>query len=124
MQDRSENRQARQAERAAFRFQPSDQVFFEQGIEDNTRRFFNLDQYAIKLLLGPNQWMHMLDRHDFGILRCCRASDRNQGLAGRVRDQMKVKIACRKRHRMDRTRWEKLSTTVQKAMAFLGVQAL
>jgi hypothetical protein len=98
VQHRAEDRQARQAELTAFCFQAADQAVLKQCVENDSGRFLEIDQRPIKLLLGPYQRMDMLDRQDFGVLRRRRPADRDQGFAGRVRDQVEVKIARCLRH--------------------------
>jgi hypothetical protein len=69
------------------------QILLEQRIEHDARRFLEIGERPVELLLGPHQRMHMLHRQDFGILRRSGAGDGDQGLAGRVRNQVQMKIA-------------------------------
>jgi len=82
MQNRTENRQARQAEVAAFFFQPSDQIILKQRVENDAGRLLDFDKNPVELLLRAHQRMHMLDRHDFGVLRGGCPGNRNEGFAG------------------------------------------
>ena len=68
--------------------------------------------------------MHVLDWHDSRILRGRSPCHRDQGLAGRIGDQVEVKIACCMRHGIECNRSDNLSMTGEKAMAFPGVQAI
>ena len=94
LQHRTEDRQAGQAELAAFLLQPLGEVVIEQGIEHDAGRFLDLGQHAIELFLGPHQRIDMLDRRHLGVLRRRRASDRDQSLTGRIRDEMQMEIAA------------------------------
>src|SRR6202034_2886820 len=123
VQYRPKNRQIGQSELAAFCFQPLDQVLLEQRVKNDTGRFFDVRQDPVELLLGANQRMNVLDRHDLRILRGSGPRDRNQRLTGGVGDHMKVKIAGRLRHGIDRSEVDNLSMTREKAMADRGVQA-
>ena len=94
LQDRPEDRQAGQAELAAVVFQPLQQLVIEQRVEHDARRFLDLRQHAVELLLGPHQRIDVLDRRDLGVLRGRRARDRDQRLAGRVGDEVEVEVAA------------------------------
>ena len=91
-QHRTENRQARHAEFAAGFLQPLGQLRLEQRVEHDARRGLDLGQHPVELLARAHQRMHVLDRRHRGILRRRRARDRDQGLAGRVGDQMQMEI--------------------------------
>ena len=99
-QHRIENRQARQAELAALGFAAaSASVVLEHGVEHDAGRGLDLGDDAIELLVGAHQRIDVLDRRDGGILRRGRARDRDQRLAGRVRDEMQMKEIAALRHR-------------------------
>ena len=73
---------------------PLQQFVIEQGVENDTRRFLNLGQNPIELLLRPHQRIHMFDRQDLGVLRRGGPRDGGQRLAGRVGHEMKMEIAA------------------------------
>ena len=73
-------------------FQPFDQILLEQRIEHDTRRFLEIGERPVELLLRSHQRVHMLHRQDFGVLRRRGAGDGDQGLAGRVRNQVQMKV--------------------------------
>ena len=91
-QDRPQHRHAGQAELAAFALPALDQVFFEQRIEHQPRRFGDFGQHMIELLLRAHHRVKMLDRRHIGVLRGRRARDRDQRFAGRVGNQMQMEI--------------------------------
>src|SRR5205807_625593 len=79
----------------------------------------DLRNHAVELLFGAHQRIDMFDRRDRRILRGRRARDRDQCLAGCVRDEMKVKeTAGAMRHGGTR-----LWTAGEKAMALRRAQA-
>ena len=59
----------------------------------------DFSEHPVELLLRSHQRMHVLDRHDLGVLRRRRPRHRNQRLSGGIGDQMQMKIAGRRRHR-------------------------
>ena len=72
--------------------QPLHQLLLKQRIEHNARRFLDLGQHAVELLLGPHQ-----DRHAPPAAPGTARSpprDRGQRLAGRIGDEVKVEIAA------------------------------
>ena len=71
------------------------EVLLEQRVEHDARRFLDFGQHPVELLLRADQRMHMLDRHDLGVLRRGRPRDRDQRLAGRIGDQMQMEITRR-----------------------------
>ena len=94
LQDRPEDRKTRQAQLAAVLFETLQQFIVEQRIQNDARRFLDLGQHAIELLLGPHQRVDMLDRQYLGVLRGRRARDGGEGLTGRVGHEVKVEIAA------------------------------
>src|SRR5262249_28510457 len=85
----------------AFSLEPIGQLGIEQGVEHNPRRGLDFGEHAIKLLFAAHQRVDVLDRGDGRILCGSRTRDRNQGLAGRVRDEGKVEVARgARRHRL------------------------
>ena len=94
LQDRPEDRKTRQAQLAAVLFEPLQQFIVEQRIENDARRFLDLRQHAIELLLGPHQRVDVLDRQYLGVLRGRRARDGGERLTGRVGHEVKVEIAA------------------------------
>ena len=92
-QDRTEDRQARQTVFAALALEAPGQIRIEQRIEHDAGRGLDLAQHTVELLLRAHQRIDMLDRRHIGILRGSRARDRDQRLAGRIRNEMKMEIA-------------------------------
>ncbi len=92
-QHRPQDRQARQPEVPALVFKPADQHLIEQGIKNDTRRFLDLAQHTIKLLVGAHGRIDVLDRRRIVVLRGSSACDRNQRFAGGIGDEVKMKEA-------------------------------
>ena len=93
LHDRLEHMQARHLEFAAAALDFLDQLFLDDGIEDDARRLLHFLQHARKLLLGAHQGMHVLDRAHAGVLHRGRLGHGGEGLAGGVRDQMQMEVA-------------------------------
>ena len=93
LHDRLEHMQARHLEFAAAALDFLDQLFLDDGIEDDARRLLHFLQHARKLLLGAHQRMHVLDRTHAGVLHRSRLGHGGEGLAGCVRDQMQMEVA-------------------------------
>ena len=86
LQDRPEDRQARQAQLLAMVLQARDQIVLEQGIKDDARRLLDLGEHAVELLLACAP----ADRHArpaCTLVYCAVAAARHGGqrLAGGVR---------------------------------------
>ena len=92
LQHRTQDREIRHAEIAAGLLQPRREFLFEQRVEHDARRSLDLDQHAVELLVRAHQRMHVLDRRHAGVLGRGRARDRDQGLAGGVRDEMQMEV--------------------------------
>ena len=116
VQHRAEDRQAGQAEFAAFASRRSTRSSSSSVYSTMPGNSSISRQHAVELLLGAHQRMHVLDRHHFGVLRRGRARDRDQRLAGRIGNQMQMKIARRVAASMT-DRLYNLSMTGEKAMA-------
>ena len=71
-----------------------DQILLQQREQHDARRFLDLVQHPVELLLAAHQRIDMLDRGHIGVLRGDRARHRDQGFAGRIGNQMKVKIVA------------------------------
>jgi hypothetical protein len=123
MQHRSQDRQAGQTQCAAFVLHTFHQVVLKQGVQNDSRGFFDLGQDPIELLLRSHQWMHVFYRHHPGILRGRGPRDRDQGFTGGIRNQMEVEIARRMRHGTHESRLYKLLIAREKATVFAMVQA-
>ena len=55
----------------AFVLQPVDQILFQQREENDARRFLDLIEHAVKLLLAAHQRIDMLHRVHIGVLIKC-----------------------------------------------------
>jgi hypothetical protein len=119
VQNRPENREAWQAKLAAFFFQLGRQVLLQQRVKNDAGGRLNFGQHPIELFLCSDEWVHVLDRHNSSVLRRGGASDCNQGLSGRVGDQVQLEIAGRGRHGKN---LNNLSAVWEKAMAWTAVQ--
>ncbi len=76
----------------------------------DARRFLDLVEHAVELLLAAHQRIDMLDSGHVGILRSDRARHRDQRLAGRIGDQMKMKIIADRGHQIPCVSCESLWT--------------
>ena len=92
-QDRTEDIEIRHAEFPAFRLQPLQKLAIEQGVEHNPGRGFHLVQHSVELSLAADQRVNVLDRRHGDVLGGRRTGDRDQRLAGRIRNEMEVEIA-------------------------------
>ncbi len=92
-QHRAEHGKTRHVQLAAARLEMLAQRVIDERIENDPRVGLDLLQRMIELLLVPEQRKNVLDRGHGRELRSRRAADRKQGLAGRVRDEMQMKIA-------------------------------
>ena len=90
---RAQNVQVRNAEFAASRLQPLQELRVQQGVEHDSGRSLHLVEDAIELALAADKRVNVLDRSYGDVLGGRRASDRDQRLAGRVGDKVKMKIA-------------------------------
>jgi hypothetical protein len=88
---RRQHRDARQRESVAAPLQMAGKLRIDQGIEDDTRRRLDLAYNAVDLPDAAHHRMDMLDRPHIGVLGSRRPRHRQQGLAGRIRNQMDVK---------------------------------
>ena len=77
----------------------ADQILFQQGEQHDAGRFLDFIEHAIELLLAAHQRIDMFDRRHIGVLRRHRPRHRDQGLAGRIGDQVKMKIVAGRGHR-------------------------
>jgi hypothetical protein len=89
---RSDNGQARNIDLLALGFELQNQILFQQGEKHDARRFLDLVEHAIELLLAAHQGIDMLHRRHIGILRGNRARHGDQSFSGRVGNQMKMKV--------------------------------
>ena len=89
---RADDRQARDIDLLALAFQPKHQILFQQGKEHDAGRLLDFVQHTVELLLAADQGIDVFHRGHVGVLRSHRARHRDQGFAGRIGNQMKVKI--------------------------------
>ena len=99
-QHRSQDRHARQAELAASRLQRRDQIVVEQRVKHDAGRFRDFVEREIELPFAAHHRIKVLDRRDIGVLRRRGARHHDQGFAGRVGDEMQMKVV-RLGHRID-----------------------
>src|SRR5262249_43161755 len=104
---RTQNIEIGHSELSALLLEPLGELAIEQCVEDDPRCRLHLAEHAIELPRATNQRVNMLDRRNRGVLRGRRTGDGDQRFAGRVGDEMKVKIAsCAARHgKRGRTMW-------------------
>src|SRR5262249_9948343 len=60
-QDRPQHRHTRQSEFTTFFLEKLNEVFFEQSVENQTRRLGNFRQCVVELLFGTDHRIEMLD---------------------------------------------------------------
>ena len=92
-QDRTEDIEIRHAEFPAFRLQPLQKLWIEQGVEHDAGRGFYLVEHPVELSLAADQRVNVLDRRHGDVLGGRRTGDGDQRLAGRIRNEMEVEIA-------------------------------
>jgi hypothetical protein len=95
---RADDRKARNIDFLALRFQPRDQILLQQREQHDAGRLLDLVEHAVELLLAAHQRIDVLHRADIGVLRRHRARHRDQRFAGRVGDQVEVKIVAGRWH--------------------------
>src|SRR6185437_5344496 len=88
LEGRLQRRNARKVQPLAGPLKLLGELTVEQRVEHDAGRCLDVLQYSFELTAAPYQWMQMLDRPDLRILHPHGLGDRDQRLAGRVRDHM------------------------------------
>ena len=84
---------ARNVEPLAGLLEHLDQLRIDHGVEHDAGACLDILQHPLELPPAAHQGMDMLDGADLRILHSHRLGDRDQRLAGRVRDHVQVESA-------------------------------
>jgi hypothetical protein len=98
-QDWFENRYAGNSQRGTAIINHRRKPLIDDCIEDDARLGIYAIQHPLHLLFRTDQWINMLYRSCMRILRRSSASSRDESLAGRIRNHVKMKVIYWFRHR-------------------------